>query len=1520
MRKVLIPLLIIAIILSVPNVNQINQSQIEDIIAPQQISDVKILSSAGSSGTDVNTVQYISRTLSGNQFGIYNSYIDPSHYGVIDLSSYQISGWTLYGVDIDATGITATSERVSLNVDRQSEIKIENDTLGTHLTTDALYQSFYNLPHDGKLENYSLTYLAPYYQPSSLGYAYMVIRSDYSDSQTNETGWISPFVQDINPRVLTHDCSADNAILNASTYYYAVMDGTAMTGIKIISTWYFNQIHWKADTTSTSPTGYHLRDDNNWYLYQGIGQRDADLNYTYTPWNKTSNAALTYPSAESISLTGNSTSLMGTSWSFESLTNITAISFQSNQSVEINYDFTLWYKRSGTASTTWHVQTPGMDVEWNATTTTSYPVPSGLISNYLNYTIQSDWIVQGLYNSSNPSIDYGHNSRAGDVITCTVMTDEMWTLACTAPNYVTDIALSDSFDSSPITDYVDIQVDMDIDSTVEDGVGTPITGGITNLTILQSGTSIYNTTTAASGGTASFLWDIDSTTIVNGTYYIEVFWTNNLEAGYYVTQVFVYYPTTLAVDETVINAYTENTFDIGVDFDDTFLVRGLDASLATLEYSFDGSANISLLDQTGGRWTATVSTAGKINGTYQLFVYAQGYGLENQSLTLTVNLVYQTQTLNVEWSPTNDISYLNTTKLSITYRIMDGTNVTDAWVNVTFQGSTYDMAWDALSQTYWIELTGENFTGVPGTFNLNVSAWKNGYEVQVDDTITITIGSQTGEYFDALYNPSTLNISYIETLFIQVTYEYNSLPINSSTSVEVTFNSSSPVALVYNPSSTKWEVTLQGSDYFGTWTINVTATASGYTTRFNSTTFVVHEDIPILDSDMVGYQTRTDYDTDVMFSIFVTDSTGLPINDANVSFTAFGSFESSIVGTSGEYTFTISPWTNRGPHEFRITVERTGYTTSELNLTIIVDASTTFGFELSSYEEYEQWDLTINVLYLDNFDGNPILNAIVNVTIDGTVYPCEFVGYFYQVNITLDLEPDTYIIQAAGSAVYATAHSDQVDLDVDAKEVVHIEIRFVPPQVVAGELMEVRATLYSYDNNTMPGFNIHFEISIYYTNGTVILYDDASQIDTTNSEGVATFSFDVPEGQLDRLSATATYAGSREIWNAHTTQETGVTVGILSLLFSFLMSDIGLMIIFSIAILGIVAAGYNRGVKPKKRAARRNLENQLQMFKDLETIQHFMAVYLDRGTCVFYHPFTEERIQPDLISGFIAAITSVYGEIKGDGVRGTLEEIQYHGLRLNSYSGQYIIGILILEGEMTPLLRERLQFFVELFENQYDQDLDGWTGLVDCFDPEWVVSTLNASFNYAWHLPHRFGPTQKVTKTDAKILDYISAVRDERNEFYIKNLLTPLAEMLEKTEAEVLDRLLYLQDRGIIVPIGISTILQRQGLALVNGSDESIAKPPETIEEPAADELEYEDFKEEVVEEPPKQVTKEELVVEATPEPETKEDPLEAFVQDVESLLVSKEKDKEEKKEDTEIDQLVKELKDKIGEDEETED
>ncbi|MFW9843734.1 MAG: hypothetical protein ACFFEV_04095, partial [Candidatus Thorarchaeota archaeon] len=212
-----------------------------------------------------------------------------------------------------------------------------------------------------------------------------------------------------------------------------------------------------------------------------------------------------------------------------------------------------------------------------------------------------------------------------------------------------------------------------------------------------------------------------------------------------------------------------------------------------------------------------------------------------------------------------------------------------------------------------------------------------------------------------------------------------------------------------------------------------------------------------------------------------------------------------------------------------------------------------------------------------------------------------------------------------------------------------------------------------------------------------------------------------------------------------------------------------------------------------------------------------------------------------------------------------------------------------------------LQFFVELFENQYDQELTEWNGLIDCFDSEWVVSTLNSAFNYSWLLAHKFGPTQKVAKTEAKILDYITAVRDDRSEFYFRDLLSPLAEMFDVTEAAILDKLLALQDRGIIVPVSIQTILQRQGMGLANGEmstvpielpkedepeipvEEILPEPESEPEEETVEESAADDFVKEV----------ESLMSEEPEEKKEELDPMEEFVQDVESLL-TKEKEEDE--------------------------
>ena len=127
MKRVLIPFLMLAIILTVPIAGHMNYSQIGDVDSNPLRVDTSAIAQAGSSGSDISSTSYMSRTISGLNFGIYNSYVDSTHNGLLDLSGYHIPGWSLYKAVIDSTSIDAAAERVSLNVDPTTYIRIRND-------------------------------------------------------------------------------------------------------------------------------------------------------------------------------------------------------------------------------------------------------------------------------------------------------------------------------------------------------------------------------------------------------------------------------------------------------------------------------------------------------------------------------------------------------------------------------------------------------------------------------------------------------------------------------------------------------------------------------------------------------------------------------------------------------------------------------------------------------------------------------------------------------------------------------------------------------------------------------------------------------------------------------------------------------------------------------------------------------------------------------------------------------------------------------------------------------------------------------------------------------------------------------------------------------------------------------------------------------------------------------------------------------------------------------------------------
>ncbi len=1819
-KRVLVSSVIIVLVLIIPLTGREADTSSWHRQSPDEPGRTSLeLADVGGTGEDADSTLFMSRTFSDMQLSILNTYAATAkHNETLDLTEYLLPGWTLYNATMMLNNLTAAPERevVGVNPQATENFKIEENLAGD-VYTEELAQSFYGQPHNGSLLNYSIRYRAINYDPDYYGYAFHTIRSDYSSSSTNLTSHVNvtasiPYVW------LT--LSGSNANLSQDTVYWAMIDGTNLVEYLNV----YPEVFWSSeDSAGDFDTAIFLV---GWLTGR---ENEALLNYTYTPWDPGTNSALVFANPQDIALRANSTSATDPSvWSFSSSNkNITLVNFDSNQSVYIYHNLTLWYKRSATAQTDWNISTPGGNVLWNQTLTTAYPSITGIDARYVNFTRMTDWNPTGLYNGTT-STNHDNYTALGTVVRCANMTNGTWTLQFFAPNYVKSVDTYDSSDALEIQEAVNIQVDLDINSTISDGAILANTG-FTNLTVYHEGASVHTPSNeSVVAGKTHYLWDIEFHND-NGTFTIEVYWTNGTEAGYLAKEIVVFYPTTLVAAEYSIDAYTDDSFGISVYYNDTFTPQPLTGAFAVVEYSFDGGINTSMNDQGNGWWNATIFTIAKAPGTYNVTIYAEGCAIENQTAVIWATLIHETLPLTCVWSePYQDnITYVEQTNLTVQYQLVNAANVTDANVNVTIVGmGTWQLHYDLASEIYWIQFNGSDFTTGLDTFTLNVSAWKTGHEAQFSDALSLTVRSApttmtldwssttidylgqidltvnytcdadglavptgtvianitidgnsplylnlsgnfwtanlTGVFLDlgthsvvvqawaygyeyqinssysltvnnvttdglsVVWNPANVTIEYIDRLNLTVVYTYGGSAVPSTAIVNVTINGHS---YDLNWSAGAWEGSIPGGDIGpGIWEATISAWLYGYEPRLNITsninitlaansyivywepldlnvTYVeqvnltviyTHDYQPVLgatvtltlndtrifdftlgaddqwhlllDASVIDLgnwdanvtANKTGYDTGTMsrmmlvrvdpctatpnwliteiyythqtdLNVTLLDSLGHPMESTIVNATYSGVnytlihvvngvyrlrlngsdgmgtypiriftfsygfmnrtvdiqldivetptslytsgtrvFEysgaqgtilyndgwlvfnvryediDSIVLTGATlnvtidgqvYTLSIQPSSNYtltlyaiqlgiGMHSGSFLADIYGYETRnepfsidvepvpahiEVSLgvvpsvmflndsavirfdyiddhtgTRIADASTiifiwpndlavqdidigrfevtisSFSLALtdhvlnvtlghvnfttsqfvrvinirpvntrftasSSFGQYENETVVLAVNYTDVDHGQFIHWASVNATIEGTVFQMEYVGEgIYSFNLHITWPPGTYQISFAASAVGCASNHTTAQLAVSEKTVVYLTLSVLGAS--EGQSAQIEATLReNVTEDPVRGVTIYFEVSIVFGNGTVLVYEEIYAF-PTNDDGIASFAYLIPTGEtspVDHLEIVARFDGTTSIWSTEALRSVPVSPSILGAIMAFILTPPGMYIVIGFILLATVAAFYNKRIKPKKRAAMDSLERQLQDFADLETLRHFMAVYLDRGTCVFYHPFVDERIQPDLISGFIAAITSVYGEIKGDGVRGTLEEIQYHGLRLNSYSGKYVIGILILEGEMTKLLRERLQFFIEVFEKHHETYLEDWDGLIDCFDPEWVVSNLTGSFNYTCLLPHRFGKKRKVSKLDGKILDLIGTRRDNRREFYLRALIKPVAALMGASEAKALDKILAMEDKGLIEPIGIQTVLQRQGLGLANGEDETVTAP-----------------------------------------------------------------------------------------------
>ncbi|MGY5876801.1 MAG: hypothetical protein RTU30_13715, partial [Candidatus Thorarchaeota archaeon] len=583
MRRILVPILLVTLLLAIatPTNYTAPQNNMPGIIDLYPDGQDSMLVSASGAGSSSQSIAYFSRVITNQDLNLSNSYSDATiHQNSTDLSSYLIPGWTLNRVEINANDMTALAEDVVLTTGTATNNFAITDYL-PGIYQNELAQGFYNFPHDGRLHDYWVkygtnTHLRPM---SAYGTLNLEVREDYTNSSSVITTPVSMSEQ----AVLVWQKATADVNLTASTPYYTVMDGSGLSPVSGD----YPDIYWQSSVGGGSyTTAWYDTGIPDWTTRP----LEAYLNYTYTPWNMTTNSALHFKTPSSIGLKVNGSSISGGGYlEITSGTDMTSLMFNSTQSVLVDFNMTLWYERSYTTQNDWDIATSGGAVDWNSTLTVTYPNVVETSSRFLNISKMPDWGLVGLYNGTS-TVDHGNNVTYANKVVYSSMTNGSWTMVSLGDNYISGITTLDSSDKSVLTTNVSVQVDVDIITLVEDLTGMNATSGDTYLTIWAGGTMVYEATPneTVTNGSTEYLWDVSVDTPDNVRYRIEVSWTNGTEAGYLTRNMIVWYPTTLTAQQASISAFSENTFEIFVDYNETFGNTGLDLTNGTVTCTLSG--------------------------------------------------------------------------------------------------------------------------------------------------------------------------------------------------------------------------------------------------------------------------------------------------------------------------------------------------------------------------------------------------------------------------------------------------------------------------------------------------------------------------------------------------------------------------------------------------------------------------------------------------------------------------------------------------------------------------------------------------------------------------------------------------------------------------------------------------------------------------------------------------------------------------------------------------------------------
>ncbi|MFX1299185.1 MAG: PCI domain-containing protein, partial [Promethearchaeota archaeon] len=149
-------------------------------------------------------------------------------------------------------------------------------------------------------------------------------------------------------------------------------------------------------------------------------------------------------------------------------------------------------------------------------------------------------------------------------------------------------------------------------------------------------------------------------------------------------------------------------------------------------------------------------------------------------------------------------------------------------------------------------------------------------------------------------------------------------------------------------------------------------------------------------------------------------------------------------------------------------------------------------------------------------------------------------------------------------------------------------------------------------------------------------------------------------------------------------------------------------------------------------------------------LQHILIIHKLSGTCLFSYPCSALNFDPDLVSGFLQAISSFGTEVSSHETG--LEAIKYQGFVVALSEGELIRSAFICNESPDRTLLSSIKYFTIKFEDEFRPELEKWTGDITSFrkTPQLVEEYFKVGSKLLFLIPKM--PTDQ-TLTKEKVIE-----------------------------------------------------------------------------------------------------------------------------------------------------------------------